>query len=77
MPAWLIGKILSPFVLMVLMYCITRPASRLVSRKMRDGWLKRLLLIHSERNKRAYAIACFVLVGGLYAGIVWASWPSH
>ena len=40
------------------------------------GWVKRLLLIDSERDKRAYAIGCAVLLIGLYGGIVWASW-SH
>ena len=72
MSYWLAGKALAPFVLMLLVACVTRPAQRWVERNLADTWLKRLLLVHSERDKRAYAIGCAVLLIGLYGGIAWA-----
>ncbi|GAC1664571.1 MAG: hypothetical protein PVS3B2_00430 [Candidatus Dormibacteraceae bacterium] len=78
MPTWLIGKALAPFVALLLVALVTRPASRLVARRMRESWLKRLLLINSERDKVAYAVGCAVMIGMVLAMCVWASvWTGH
>ncbi len=77
MPTWLIGKALAPFVMLLLAFFVTRPAQRWVERKMRDGRLKRTLLIHSDRNRAAYIAWYIVLVGGLLAVFTWASWYIH
>lgn len=60
---WLLGKALSPFLALFLVWAVTRPASRYVQRRMPDGWVKRLLLIDSEKNPRAYAVGCALLIG--------------
>lgn len=78
MPTWLIGKALAPFVALLLVAFVTRPTSRWVQRRMREGWLKRLLLIDSNSNRFAYSIGCVVLIGMVLAMCVWASvWTGH
>ena len=78
MPTWLIGQALAPFVMLVLAVFVTRPASRFVARRMREGRLKRLILIHSERDRLAYSIGYLVLIGLVLAMCVWASiWTGH
>jgi len=74
MSYWLAGKALAPFVMMLLVVCVTRPAQRWVERNLADTWFKRLLLVNSERNRVAYAVGCAALLIGLYGGIVWAAW---
>lgn len=60
---FLIGKALSPFFATLLVWLVARPLSNLVQRKMSNSWLKRLLLIHSERQRRAYSLGCLVVFG--------------
>lgn len=40
--------LLRPFVLLILAICVLYPARRLVETRMKDGWLKRLLLFRTN-----------------------------
>jgi len=44
MEPWVLALLLKPFVLLVLAVCILIPVRVLLSRKMKDGKLKRFLL---------------------------------
>lgn len=44
MPAWLLGKLLAPFFFIAVVMIVGYPVRRLIERRMREGWLKRLLL---------------------------------
>jgi hypothetical protein len=67
MSVWFLGRILSPFFLVLLAYFVTRPASRWVERRMPGGRLKRMLLIHSAHDKRAYTVGAWLCVIAAYA----------
>jgi predicted PurR-regulated permease PerM len=67
MSFWLVGRLLAPLFLVLLAYFVTRPASRWVERRLPRGPLKRLLLIHSDRDKRAYAVGAWLCVIASYA----------
>jgi hypothetical protein len=45
MASWLLALLLRPLVLFILLVCITSPIKRAMQRHMRDGRLKRLLLL--------------------------------
>lgn len=45
MQTWLIGLFIRPLVLFIIFCCITRPVDRLMRRHMKDGRLKRFLLM--------------------------------
>lgn len=55
MENWLIGLVLRPLILFILVACITRPVARLVFTHMKEGRLKRFLLIPlgESRNLKA------------------------
>lgn len=44
MEPWLIGKLLAPFAMLALGVLVLYPVRMFLTRRMRDGWLKRLLL---------------------------------
>jgi hypothetical protein len=50
MSTWLLALLLRPFAALLLFGLICLPARMLVQRKMRDGWLKRLLLKRVRRD---------------------------
>lgn len=62
MSIWLLAKALSPLLALLLVAAIARPASRWAERHLPAGRLKRLLFIHSERDKVAYAVGWVLVV---------------
>jgi len=52
MQNWLIGLVLRPLILFILLACITRPVARLVFTHMKEGRLKRFLLIPLGESRR-------------------------
>ena len=74
MSYWLLGKVLAPFVLLLLAWCVTRPAARLVQRRMRASAAKTFLLLHSERDGWRYNVPAVVIIVGFYAALGWAAW---
>lgn len=45
MEPWILGKMLSPFGLLLLAVTILIPVRHFLRKRMKDGWLKRVLLI--------------------------------
>ena len=45
MEPWILGKMLSPFLLLILAVTILIPVRHFLRKRMKDGWLKRLLLV--------------------------------
>jgi hypothetical protein len=45
MEPWLLGKLLSPFLLLILAVAILIPVRRFLSKRLKDGWMKRVLLL--------------------------------
>jgi hypothetical protein len=52
MENWLIGLVLRPLILFILLVCITRPVARLVFKHMKEGRLKRFLLLPLGESRR-------------------------
>jgi hypothetical protein len=52
METWVIGLVLRPLVMFILLACITRPVARLVFKHMKEGRLKRLLLLPLGESRR-------------------------
>jgi hypothetical protein len=55
MENWVIGLLLRPLVLFILVACFTRPVARLVFKHMKEGRLKRFLLIPLGESRRLKA----------------------
>jgi len=52
MENWVIGLLLRPLILFILVACLTRPVARLVFTHMKEGRLKRFLLIPLGESRR-------------------------
>jgi len=52
MENWVIGLLLRPLMLFILVACLTRPVARLVHKHMKEGCLKRFLLIPLGESRR-------------------------
>ena len=72
---WLIGKALSPFLALLMCWAITRPASRWLAADMREGPVKRLLLLNSERNPVAYSICGALFMVFVVTVGIWLTGP--
>jgi hypothetical protein len=52
MENWLIGLVLRPLILFIVLVCITRPVARWVFKHMKEGRLKRFLLLPLGESRR-------------------------
>lgn len=55
MENWVIGLIVRPLVAFIVVACITRPVARLVFKHLKEGRLKRFLLIPLGESRRLKA----------------------
>jgi hypothetical protein len=74
MSSWLIGGALAPFFTFNLVAFVTRPISIRLTRTTRPGLLKAVVLADSDRQRVIYGVGRFLLIAGLFGGILAATW---
>jgi hypothetical protein len=69
------GLAIAPFSVVLFSWLIGQPVNRLIRERMRDSRIKRFLLLDKDKQPWEYGVPAVIIIVGLYAGIVWASWP--